>query len=116
MGKAQFIAAMLITWAGAANSADFNGQSYYGKTEGVGVGFWGHVGVGLPTGTTCRGQERVILLTTNPRYNEIYSILVTAESSGKQVKFYNVTNSITPTAGTTYCVIDFVALGNFYGW
>jgi hypothetical protein len=47
----------------SAFSADIEGATNYsGNIDSVGVGFFGHVGIGLPEGQTCHGQRVIVLL------------------------------------------------------
>ncbi|TPW09189.1 MAG: hypothetical protein FD130_2621, partial [Halothiobacillaceae bacterium] len=72
----------------AAGVIDQNG-TYRGQIKGVGIGFWGHVGVGLD-GVTCRGFTEVVLKKDNPQYKDMLAVLLAAESTGKQVNMYIV--------------------------
>lgn len=107
-----------IVWSSIASAGDISTAStYFGGIQGVGVGFWGHVGVGLPVGQTCHGSQTVVLLTSNPRYKEILTILIAAESTGQSVKMYQLgASNYAPAAGATYCVVTEAALGNFPIW
>lgn len=89
--------------------------TYFGSTQGIGVGFFGHVGVGLPVGQTCHGSNIVILLNTNPQYKEILSVLLAAEAGKQSVKFYQL-GAQTTTFGSSYCVITAASLGDFPIW
>ena len=117
MRKLIFILAVLVTTA--TNAADIlkstDGSTYNGKIEGVAFNFYNHVGVGLPAGETCNSQRSLVLYTTHPQYKEIVSVLLAAESSGKQVKMYGLGRKVSDF-GVGYCVIEWAALGNFPLW
>jgi len=95
--------------------ASTSGATYSGKIEGVAIGFFDHVGIGLPAGDTCNGRKSLALLTTHPQYKEIMSVLLAAEASGKIVKFYGLGSEIS-TFGSGYCVVNWASLGNFPLW
>ena len=98
-------------------AADLTGtDTYYGKINSVSVGFFSNVGVALQDGTTCNGQKVAVLLTTNPKYKEILSLLLTAETSQKEVHFYRVASNLSQFGTPPYCVINEAALGKFPLW
>ncbi|SRR6266571_1527897 len=90
-------------------------QTYVGKVQSAAVGFYGHIGVGLQDGTTCQGQSVAVLLTTNPKYKEILSLLYVAETTQSDVKFYALA-SVRSDFGVGYCVIGEASLGRFALW
>lgn len=111
----RYLLCSLIAAAPAiASAADLTGMaSYYGPVTAVAPGFYGHVGVEMADGTTCRGRRQLILLTSNPHYTDILSLLLTAQASHANVKFY-APASQQDTAG--FCTIGEAAIGNFTPW
>jgi hypothetical protein len=110
-----FTLAMLFSLNSSAGNITGAG-TYKGKIKGVGVGFWGHIGVGLD-GIKCNGRDEVLLLSTNANHKEIYSLLLAAEASGKLVIFYKVAGVIEQVdPNYSYCVIRSAALGDFPQW
>lgn len=67
----------------------------------------------LAAGCTCRGKSQVILLTSNPRYADVYAALLTAQASGQNVKFYILTDQ---SPAFNYCSICEMAIGDFKPW
>ena len=64
--KKTLLSLVLATFFIASNAEDIGiAAAYFGPIQGVGVGFYGHVGIGLPAGQTCNGSNMVVLLTTN---------------------------------------------------
>jgi len=115
----KLIAALIFaTFSLSVHSGDIaTANTYFGPIQGVSVGFWGHVGVGLPSDQTCHGQRVVVLLNTHSKYKEILSSLLTAEASKSSVKFYFLgSQTITFGGSYSYCVITEAALGDFPGW
>lgn len=97
-----------------AAAADLTGQqSYFGTINAVAPGFYGHTGVELVDGMSCRGRRQVILLTSNPRYADILALLLTAQASRTGVKLYAI--AAQPDLGG-FCTIGEAALGNFSVW
>jgi hypothetical protein len=91
--------------------------NYHGLIQGIGPGFFGHVGIGLPAGETCHGQPLVILLKTNPSYKETYAAMLTAEAAKQPVRMFNLGAQTTTFAPTyTYCTITEAGLGDFPNW
>lgn len=104
----------VICLATMASANDLVGQqSYLGTINAVAPGFYGHTGVELVDGMSCRGRRQVILLTSNPRYSDILAILLTAQASHSSVKFYAI--AAQPDLGG-FCTIGEAALGNFSVW
>src|SRR5882757_3670120 len=98
-----------------AGTIDVNG-SYHGTIEGVAVGFFGHVGVGL-VGANCNGSSVVVLLTTNPHYKDILSVLLSAQSANADLRLLWLSSQLQDFgSGNVYCVINYASLGNFPLW
>ena len=77
----------------------------------VAVGYYQEVGIFLPSGVTCNGERSLLLMRSNPLFEEIYSLLLTATMSDKQVHFGPVVgNTLHPNG---FCVIQEAALGKF---
>lgn len=113
MKKIASLLALLLTPA-AAWSADLTGaQTYSGTISAVVPGYYGQVGVDLADGWTCQGNRQVILQTSNPRYNEIVAVLITAQATQQTVKFYALASN---PGQNGYCTIGEAALGNFSAW
>ena len=91
------------------------GSTYSGKITGVAIDFYYHTGIGLPDGETCNGKPAIVLLKTHPRYKEILSVLLIAESTGKTVEIYGLGQELSDF-GAGYCVVKFASLGNFPLW
>ena len=89
--------------------------NYSGKIESVAIGFFGHVGIGLPAGDTCHGQPIIVLLTTHPQYKEILSTLLAAQTSGQEVNIHRL-GLETSSFGVGYCVVQYLSLGDFIVW
>lgn len=106
------IIASIPTYAGTIDSA----STYRGTINGVAVNYWSGVGVGLTDGATCNGQSTVILLYTDPHYKDTLSVLMTAETTGKNVRMYRLLDQIqTYYTNYAYCVTA-VSLGDFPVW
>jgi len=117
MFKSLWASAAILCLSSAVRAGDITGAStYYGPTQGVAFGLFSNIGVGLPTGQTCHGSPVVVLLTSNPRYTEIVSVLLTAEASHVSVKMYSLGTVMTNFGGTNYCTITEAGLGNFPLW
>ena len=99
-----------------AGTFDGNGD-YHGTIQGVAVGFFSNVGVGLTDGATCSGQGVAVLLTSNPQYKDILAVLLAAQSTGSNLRLWYLTGATqTFPGGYTYCVINFASLGDFPLW
>jgi len=93
--------------------------TYDGRIDAVAPGFWAHVGVDLEGDQSCNGKYAAILFTDNPRFDEIYAVLLTAASTGSEVSLYRLSNFVrVPTTTTTegYCEIKEASLGRWPGW
>lgn len=101
-------------FAGTIDSAG----TYHGTIQGVGVGFFGGIGVGLTDGATCNGSGVVILLYSNPQYKDMLAVLLAGQASGGNVRMYQMANVITSYYSGTYayCTITSVSLGDFPLW
>jgi len=98
-----------------AGNIDSNG-TYTGKIKSVAVGHWGHVGVEME-GATCNGRKEAILLKDNPFFKNIFSALLASQASKQISVLYRVTaktHEFSP--GYKYCVINSMAIGDFYQW
>jgi hypothetical protein len=94
-----------------------NTNSYYGQIQGVSVGFYTHVAIGLPAGQTCLGSSVAVLLNSNPKYKEILSVFILSEATKQSVKIFQPSaQTISFPGGGTYCVVTEAALGNFPLW
>ena len=89
-------------------------EPYLGKVQSVAVGFYGHTGVGPQDGTTCQGSPIAVLLTSNPKYKEILSLLYVAETTQSAVQFYALA-MVRSEFGAGWCVIREASLGRFVG-
>lgn len=106
---------MLSANAGTIDSVG----TYRGTIDGVGIGFFAGVGVGLTGGATCNGKSVVILLFSNPQYKDLLAVLLSAEASGKNVRMYRLLDNIETYYNTStyaYCVITAASLGDFPLW
>jgi hypothetical protein len=112
------LAASLLGVVGSAEAGTFNSTgTYSGTISGVAVNFWSGVGVGLTGGATCNGHTEVILLYTDPHCKDMLAVLMTAETTGKNVRMYALTGTIqTYYTNYAYCVITAVSLGDFSAW
>lgn len=114
MKKILSFLALLLTPA-AVWATDLTGtQTYSGMITAVAPGYYGQVGVDLADGWTCHGNRQVILQSSNPRYNEILAVLITAQATQQSVKLYAIPSNATFLNG--YCTIDEAAIGNFSAW
>lgn len=113
-----YIAIVCFSFFSAFVNAGFSWDgTYTGEINGVAVGHWGHVGVGLPSGQKCNNRSEVLLLKSNEYFKEILSVLLAAEASGKQVTLYRVTSQVQEIAATySYCIIGSAALGDYPTW
>jgi hypothetical protein len=93
---------------------DANG-SYHGGIQSVAIGFFGNVGVGL-NGATCNGLPAALLMTSNPQYKDMLATLLAAQSTGSNVRMYELTSATQTYGSLTFCVIQFVSLGDFPYW
>ena len=109
---------ILATVSLASHAGDITtAATYVGPTQGIGVGFFDHVGVGLPAGQTCHGANVAVLLTTNTKYKEILSTLLLAEATKQPVTIYQLGAQTTTFAGTyIYCVVTQASLNTFPLW
>jgi hypothetical protein len=106
--------AAMFWWPNCADAEDIVGvKSYFGVVEAVASGFYGHTGVQLAPGVTCRGQSQVLLLSNHPKYNEIFAMLMTAQATRVSVKFYELYKQ---QDAYGFCTIGEAALGNFIAW
>lgn len=83
-------------------------------TDAVAIGFYGHVGVALPSGQTCHGSRVAVLLTTNAKFKETLSMLIDAQTTKQMVKFYAL--GATSAIFGQHCVITEASLGDFPLW
>lgn len=102
----------LVSQAGDIATA----STYFGPTQGIAIGFFGHVGVGLPVGQTCHGLNVVLLLTTNAQYKDMLSTLLAAEAAKQSVDLYQLGAQTATFGSTAWCVITGVSLGDFPIW
>jgi hypothetical protein len=116
--KKLFLALWLAGSCVAAHAADIaTVGNYAGPIQGVALGFFSSVGVGLPSGQTCHGKNVVVLLTTHPRYKEILAAMLAAEAGNRNVRFNQIGGVVeTFSPGYTYCVIGEAAIGDFPLW
>jgi hypothetical protein len=101
--------------AHAQATIDTNGN-YHGTIQGVAVGFFGNVGVGFPSPTTCAGTPAAVLLTSNPQYNSILALLLTAQATGADVNINTLPSVVQTFGGAAYCIITAASLGEFVYW
>lgn len=105
--------ASMPTYAGTMDSVG----TYHGTINGVGIDYWTGVGVGLTGGVTCNGQSTVILLYTDPHYKDKLSVLMTAQTTGMNIRMYRLLDNIqTYYTNYAYCIITAVSLGDFPAW
>jgi hypothetical protein len=103
--------------AATVNAGSITNGNYIGTVQGIGIGFFSNVGVGLTGGATCNGQSVVVLLTSNPQYTAMLAALLSAQASGQDVKLFAITGTTqTFAGGNTYCVITAVSFGDFPLW
>lgn len=108
------VAALAVFPVVAAQADDFTGErSYYGTINAVAPGFYGHTGVEMTEGSTCKGRRQLILLTSNPRYNDILALLLTAQASKTSVTLCSIGKNVESNG---YCTIGEASLGNFSLW
>lgn len=101
----------------AVRAGDIAGSATYtGPIRGVGIGFFSNVGIGLPSGQTCHGQSVVLLMTSNSRYNEILSAMISAEVTRGNVKLPNLGTQSATISGYSFCMITEGGLGDFPLW
>lgn len=113
--KVLLVSIFLYVISGNCFAANLTGtQTYSGKISSVAIGFYGQVGVSLVS-DTCNGSSVVVLLNDNVKYKEILAGLLTAQTSGSDVKMYALPQKLT-TFGTPYCVITEFSLGAFPLW
>ena len=116
MKRIYLVLIFLVAISKSALSADIEtSENYIGNINSVAVGFFGHVGVGLPDGQTCHGQRVIVLLTTHPLFESMLSVLLTAEAAQKEVNVFQL-GSQESDFGVGYCVITHVSLGDFPLW
>jgi hypothetical protein len=97
-----------------ASAADLTGdQTYFGVITAVAPGFYGYIGVELAPGMSCRGSRQVLLMKSNPMYNEILSLLIASQVNQAPVKFARLASNVDTTG---YCVIHEASIGNFSPW
>lgn len=105
---------MALLAPASAWASDVTGtQNYLGTITAVAPGYYGHAGINLPSGWSCRGRSVVLLLTSNPRYADILAIMITAQSTHQSVKLH------TPAATADYsgfCTIEEASLGDLVVW
>jgi len=109
---------LLVVFSVAANSAGIDTSgSYNGKIKGVAIGHWGHVGVGFVDGVQCNGKNEAILLTSNPLYKEILSLLLAAETAKSDVILFRLSSKVQEfSASSSYCIVSSASLGDFTSW
>ena len=92
--------------------------TYTGPIASVAPGFFGLIGVGLPSGQTCHGQNVVVLQATNSMYKEVMAVLMTSIATGQIVKFYDLgSQTVSFYSGAyTFCVIAEASIGEFSMW
>lgn len=108
---------LLLFFSEFVNAGFSSDGTYTGEINGVAVGHWGHVGVGLPSGQKCNNRSEVLLLKSNEYFKEILSVLLAAEASVKQVTLYRVTSQVQEMeANYSFCIIGSAALGDYPTW
>ncbi len=116
MKKTLIIFCLSIFFTASAASGNITGEAnYIGKITSVGIGFFSNVGVSLPPGETCHGQPVIVLLTSHPQFDQMYSLLLTAQASKSDVNIYRL-GAESSSFGVGYCVINYISLGDFPLW
>lgn len=111
-----FVLLFLMTLlASPAFAVNLNGSTgYYGEIASISNGFYGNIGVALPSGTTCNGKPVLILKRDNPAFKEIYATLLAAVTQKRNAHIGPEIGKVIDSNG--FCVISEVAIERFPIW